>query len=65
LIGLIFCGPILGGIAISKANEAKRAIAANPQFYGGEGMATAGLILGVIDIIIFVLALFLRFAGNS
>jgi hypothetical protein len=54
----------LGGVAISKANEAKRIIASNPQYYGGEGMATAGLVLGIIDIILFILGLLIRL-GNS
>jgi hypothetical protein len=54
IIGLFICGIVLGIIAIVKANEAKRAIAADPRYTGG-GMATAGLVLGIIDLVLHVL----------
>ena len=50
-IGLI-CGPL----AINYANQARDAIAANPM-YDGNGMATAGYVLGIIDTIFGVLFL--------
>ena len=47
-----FTGLVLGIIALKQAKIAKEAIAANPGKYGGEGMATAGHVLGIIGIII-------------
>jgi len=49
----------LGIIAIVKANEAKRAIAGDPR-YGGGGMATAGLVLGIVTIVLGVIGLMVR-----
>jgi hypothetical protein len=59
LIGLVFCQIIFGPIAISRANSAKRAIAADPTL-GGEGLATAGMILGIVDLVLFVIVLMFR-----
>jgi len=50
IIGLFICGIVLGIVAIVKANEAKRAMAADPR-YGGGGMATAGFVLGIISVV--------------
>ena len=50
-IGLI-CGPL----AINYANQARDAIAVNPML-DGNGMATAGYVLGIIDTIFGVLFL--------
>ena len=54
IIGIvIYCtGLILGIIAITQAKKAKEHIAMNPQLYGGGGMATAGMVLGIIATII-------------
>jgi len=54
IIGILFScvcfiGLILGIVAIVKANEARRAIAEDPR-YSGQGMATAGLVLGIISL---------------
>ena len=59
IIGLFLFGVILGIIAISMSMKAKRAIAADPM-YGGGGLATAGLVLGIIDLIGFVVVLMMR-----
>ena len=48
-IGII-CGPL----AINYANQARDAIAANPML-DGSGMATAGYVLGIVDLILGVL----------
>lgn len=56
IIGLLVCGIIFGPVAISKSNSAKRAIASNPT-YGGSGYATAGMVLGVLDIVFTVVIL--------
>jgi hypothetical protein len=63
IIGLVVCGIVLGPIAISSANKAKEAMANDPSL-GGEGLATAGKILGVLDIIGFVIAIFIRMSNN-
>lgn len=59
LIGLVFCGVIMGPLAISSANQAKAAMANDPSL-GGDGMATAGKVLGIIDIVLFVIYVLIR-----
>jgi len=59
LVGLFICGVIFGPLAISKASSAKAAIRADPTL-GGEGLATAGTVLGIIDVVGFVILLFVR-----
>lgn len=59
IIGLVVCGIVLGPIAISSASKAKEAMANDPSL-GGEGLATAGKILGVLDIVGFVIAILIR-----
>jgi hypothetical protein len=61
IIGLFVCGVILGPVAISKANGAKRAMASDPTL-GGEGMATAGIVLGILDIVGWAIIMVLRFS---
>ena len=53
-IGTIFC-VVLGIVAIFQAKSARQQIAANPLVYGGRGMATAGLVLGIIGLCLGVL----------
>lgn len=62
IVGLLFCQIILGPIAISKANAAKRAIALDPTL-GGEGLANAGIIMGIIDLVLFALILLVKASG--
>lgn len=38
---------IFGGVAISKVNQ-------DPQAYGRKGMAVAGLIIGIVDMVLGV-----------
>lgn len=59
LIGLVFCNIILGPVAISKANQAKAAIAKDPTLTG-EGLATAGFVLGIIDLALFAVYVLVR-----
>ena len=59
IIGLCICGIILEPMAISKANEAKRKIAANPNLTG-QGMANAATIIAVIGLILWVLGIIAR-----
>lgn len=58
-VGLFLCGFIVGFVAISKANEAKRLIAADPR-YGGSGLATTGQVLGGLGIAGSVIVLLAR-----
>lgn len=64
IIGLLICGVIFGPLAISRANAAKREIAFNPT-YGGGGLATAGLVLGIIDLVGWALMLILRVGAQG
>lgn len=61
IVGLFICGFILGAIAIAQSQKAKANIAMNPR-YGGEGMATAGFVLGIIGIVGHLIILILRFS---
>ena len=47
---------ILGIVAIQQSRKARDLIAMNPLSYGGRGMATAGLVLGIISICLGVIS---------
>jgi hypothetical protein len=52
IIGLFPCTAVVFGVlALVKSREAKSAILFNPR-YDGNGMATAGMVLGIIDLIV-------------
>ena len=59
ILSLFFCclGLIFGIVAISRANNAKGLIAMNPGYYIGEGLATAGKVLGIIGVVLQSLGL--------
>ena len=61
IVGLFCFGIVLGPLAISKAKSAKMIIAGTPGMRG-EGMAQAALIIGSIDVGLWVLGLVARFA---
>jgi Prokaryotic RING finger family 1/Domain of unknown function (DUF4190) len=63
IIGLFVCQFILGPLAIARAREARNAILFNPT-YGGSGFATAGLVLGIVDLVVFAIFLFLKAGGG-
>ena len=63
ILGFFICGFVFGWAAISNANKAKQQIAADPDRYTGEGLATAGLIIGAIDIIAWAAFIIMR-AGS-
>lgn len=50
IVGLFAFGLIVGMIAISKSGTARAAIKSNPR-YSGQGLAIAGLVMGIVDII--------------
>ncbi|TMQ25112.1 MAG: DUF4190 domain-containing protein [Deltaproteobacteria bacterium] len=56
IVGVVFfcLGVVLGPLAIWQSNAAKAAISRDPA-YGGGGMATAGLVLGIISLLIGLL----------
>ncbi len=62
IVGLICCGFIAGIPAIILGNMAKKEIATSGE--GGGGMATAGVVLGVIAIIWGVIYLILAATGS-
>jgi hypothetical protein len=64
IVGFFCFGIIMGPIAIVKALGAKKAIQQNPALTGG-GMATVGLILGIIDVVFNILGLIWNFALRS
>jgi Domain of unknown function (DUF4190)/Prokaryotic RING finger family 1 len=53
IVGLLFFGIFLGPLAISRANRARAALATGDPSLKGGGLATAGLILGILDLIFF------------
>ena len=62
IIGLFIFGFVLGWIAIGQANRALKSIEENPNLKG-RGIANAGKVLGIIDIIGWGIALIIRFSG--
>jgi hypothetical protein len=63
ILGLLVCGVIFGIVAISKSKTAKEHIRSDPR-YTGEGLATAGFVLGIIDLIAWALILMFNL-GNT
>jgi ABC-type phosphate transport system permease subunit len=57
IIGLLVCGVILGPVAIYLGTQAKREIGLSNGRLKGEGMATAGIVMGIIAIIGFVISI--------
>jgi hypothetical protein len=59
IVGLFICGLICGPVAIGKSREASRAIAASPK-YKGQALAITALVIGVVDIIGWVILLVMK-----
>ncbi len=59
IVGLLLCGVILGPVAIYLGMTAKREIQESGGRLKGSGMATAGIVLGIIALITFVLSIIL------
>ncbi|MDW8037205.1 MAG: hypothetical protein RMI90_04100 [Thermoguttaceae bacterium] len=64
IIGLFCCGIVFEPLAIGKALEAKRKIAANPQLTGA-GKAQAALVVAIIALVLWGLGILARFAELS
>ena len=62
IVGLFCFGVILGPLAIKNALDAKKLIALRPGMTG-DGKATAALVIGIIDVLLFVVGMFARLAG--
>ncbi|MFC1840329.1 DUF4190 domain-containing protein [Thermodesulfobacteriota bacterium] len=63
ILGIFCFGIILGPVAISKANKAKKMIEKNPQLTGS-GKATAAMIIGIIVSILWVLGVISKIANQ-
>jgi uncharacterized Tic20 family protein len=57
IIGLLFFGIILGPIAICLGVSAKNKIKQNPEALTGECQATAGIVMGSIAVVLWVIAI--------
>ena len=66
IIGIFCCGIVLEPMALVKAAEARRQIAADPRLLGS-GKATAATIIAVIALILWIIGMVARFAniGNK
>jgi Domain of unknown function (DUF4190) len=54
ILGLFILGFVFGSLAFVQGNKAKHAIAGDPRL-SGRGRATAGMILGVVGVILHVI----------
>ncbi|TCI99792.1 DUF4190 domain-containing protein [Aeromicrobium sp. IC_218] len=65
IVGLLCCG-IAGIVAIVLSNTAKKEIAASGGRQTGAGMATAGLVLGIVAIVLWIAGIVINLAvvGN-
>ncbi len=64
IVGILFCGIVLGPIGIAQASKAKRDIATNPMYEGG-GLATAGLVLSIVATVAWAFIALGAIAGNN
>ncbi|MBI4860095.1 MAG: hypothetical protein HY815_07500 [Candidatus Riflebacteria bacterium] len=63
IIGIFCFGIILGPLAISKANTAKKMIALNPRLTGA-GKANAASIIGWVVVVLWFLGIIARVSGR-
>jgi len=61
VLGLVICAPVLGSMAISRANDAIATLDQYPHYAGPRGKAMAGYIMGCIDWALFVIGLLAYF----
>jgi Domain of unknown function (DUF4190) len=62
IIGLLLCGVVLGPVAIYLGTQAKKEIRSSNGQLKGEGLATAGIVMGVIAVIGFIISIVYLFA---
>jgi len=65
ILSPLTCGVVLGPIAIWYGRRAQQQIRANPAALGGEGLATAGIWLGAIGIVVFVIELVVALSSGT
>ena len=58
IVGLLLCGVVLGPVAIYLGTQAKKEIRRSDGRLKGEGLATAGIVMGVIALIGFIISIF-------
>ncbi|MBI5722508.1 MAG: hypothetical protein HZA50_01010 [Planctomycetes bacterium] len=63
ILGLICFGIILGPVAISKALGAKKMMNFNPRLTGS-GKANAAIVIGIVDILLFIVGVLAKVSGN-
>lgn len=54
IVGLIFFPLVLGAVAIILGVQARGLIRRRPEVYKGENLALAGIILGSVSVVLFV-----------
>lgn len=54
IVGLMFFGILLGIVAIVLGYQARNAIRMDPLRFKGDGLARAGVILGIVDVVAYV-----------
>jgi uncharacterized protein DUF4190 len=64
IVGMFCFGIVLGPVAISKALKAKKMISMNPRL-AGSGKATAGLVLGILALVFWVIGIATRVSNRS
>jgi predicted Zn finger-like uncharacterized protein len=64
LVGLLCFGIILGPVALGLGSSAKKDIRNSNGRLGGSGMATAGIVLGIVDIIGFLVVILMGIASS-
>ena len=65
IVGIFCCQIIFGPVALTRAGRAKEMINLYPESIGGRGMATTAQVIGVIDILLFVLYLIINAVAGS
>lgn len=63
IIGLFICGPVLGTIALVQSNKALKEIQMAPQYSASKGKATAGRVLGIIALVLWVIVIIVRISN--
>lgn len=64
IAGIFICAPILAPRAISSAAKVKEEIRKDPRL-GGEGMATAAQVIGVLGLIFWIIGLLSRLSATG
>ena len=61
IVGLLCCG-VAGVVAIVLSTQAKKEIEASGGRQTGAGMATAGLVIGIVAVVLWILGVVVNFA---